>query len=280
MRRGADSCFGRHCLGGCARVRTQSLLSAIPNSPEPRGSIRTIVTFGDFLLGWMTRAQVLSGATPPKVESAHPPEPSDLTKRCTVKHRGETSPAELDIEIRRVVRRWRIVGGAAAVVIGLVGLAWPEGALKSIALIFGVYLIVVGVLRVSSSLSDPPPRGWKIVQLLFGSVVVIAGVLCLNNPFESLAVLTVVIGVGWILDGAAAILASFVGTRPEQWWAIALGGGISVVAGMVLMAIPYGAIRSFLFVGSVLLVAIGAASLLALVTRSTVHTDTHTPVST
>ena len=186
-------------------------------------------------------------------------------RRCTVKHRGETSAAELDFEVRRVVRRWRIVGGVAAVVIGIIGLLWPESALKSIALIFGVYLIVVGVLRVSAALSDPPPRGWKIVQLALGTVVVIAGVLCLNNPFESLIALTVVIGLGWMLDGTAAILASFVGTRGERWWVIALGGGISVAAGIVLIVTPYAAFRSFLLVGSVLLLVMGAATLFTLV---------------
>jgi uncharacterized membrane protein HdeD (DUF308 family) len=196
-----------------------------------------------------------------------------------VTHRGETSAAELDYEVRRVVRRWRIVGGVSGVVIGIVGLAWPESALKSIALIFGVYLVVVGVLRVSSSLSDPPLRGWKIVQLLFGAVVVLAGVLCLNNPFESLVALTVVIGLGWILDGAAAILASFVGARAERWWAIALGGGVSVLAGVVLIATPYAAFRSFLLVGSVLLLLMGATTLLALVRANSPALPTRSSVS-
>ena len=184
-----------------------------------------------------------------------------------MKHRGEASVAEIDIEVRRVVRRWRIVGGSAAVVVGIIGLAWPESALRSIALIFGVYLIVVGVLRVSSALSDPPPSGWKLVQLAFGAVVVVAGVLCLNNPFGSLTALTVIIGLGWIIDGAAAILTSLVGTRAERGWTIVLGGGISIVAGVILMVIPYTAFRPFLFVGSSLLVVIGAVTLLTLVPR-------------
>jgi uncharacterized membrane protein HdeD (DUF308 family) len=184
-----------------------------------------------------------------------------------VKHRGEASVAEIDIEVRRVVRRWSIVGGSAAVVVGIIGLLWPESALRSIALIFGVYLVVVGVLRVSSALSDPPLSGWKLLQLAFGVVVVIAGVLCLNNPFESLTALTVIIGVGWILDGVAAILTSLVGSRAERWWTIVLGGGISILAGVIVMATPYTAFRAFLFLGSSLLVVIGAVTLLTLVPR-------------
>jgi uncharacterized membrane protein HdeD (DUF308 family) len=195
-----------------------------------------------------------------------------MNGRVTMSPRHVDATAEVDARVQQIQRRWRILAGSAAVVAGAMGLLWPHNALRLVALLFGVYLIVVGISRVTGSVSAATPAGSKVAQIVLGALVVIAGILCLNNPFGSVTALTWLIGVGWVIDGVASVLSVFVraerpggGTPTPQdraRWLIVLGGVVSTIAGVVLVAVPYEAVRSLLFFGSIMLLGIGAVTLL------------------
>jgi uncharacterized membrane protein HdeD (DUF308 family) len=187
--------------------------------------------------------------------------------------------AEVDARIQQIQRRWRIIAGAAAVAAGAVGLLWPHNALRLVALLFGVYLIVVGISRVTGSVSAAAPSGSRAAQIALGALVVVTGILCLNNPFGSVTALTWLVGVGWVIDGVASVLSVFFrfdpsngGTSPRRQRAtglVILSGTVSTIAGIVLIAVPYEAVRSLLFFGSFSLVAIGVITLLVAFIRPT-----------
>lgn len=182
------------------------------------------------------------------------------------KNSGAVSQAELNKHVERVVRRWQLIGALTAVVIGIIGLAWPESALRAITLLFGVYLIVVGVTRISSAFGSASSGGLRRwLQVAFGLIVLIAGVLCLSNPFGSAIALTFVIGIGWVLDGIATIVVTFTADATGSRWRSIAIGLVSIVAGIVLMVTPVGALSSFLLVGSILLIIIGAVGLITLI---------------
>ena len=185
-------------------------------------------------------------------------------------------------------RRWRMLAGSAAVIAGGVGLLWPHNALRLVALVFGIYLIVVGITRVTGAASAFTPRGTPaarrtdVAQIVLGVLVVAAGVLCLNNPFGSLTALTWLIGAGWVIDGMASVLSAFSrgqrasapgergagDPRDRAAWLVAVGGVVSTVAGIVLVAVPYDAVRSLLFFASVLLLVIGVVTVLVTLLRN------------
>lgn len=182
------------------------------------------------------------------------------------KNPAAASQAELNKQVQRVVRRWQLIGALTALVIGIIGLVWPQGALRTITLLFGVYLIVVGVTRISSAFGSSSSGGaWRWLQVALGIIVLIAGVLCLNNPFGSAIALTFVIGIGWVLDGIATIVVTFTADATGSRWRSIAIGLVSIVAGIVLMVTPVGALSTFLLIGSILLVIIGAVGLITLI---------------
>ncbi|HEV7949275.1 MAG TPA: DUF308 domain-containing protein [Glaciihabitans sp.] len=177
-----------------------------------------------------------------------------------------TSEVELNKQVQRVFRRWQLIGAVTAIVVGVIGLVWPQSALRAITLLFGVYLIVVGVTRISSAFGGASSGGvWRWLQVAFGVIVLIAGVLCLNNPFGSAVALTFVIGIGWVLDGIATIVVTFTADATGSRWRSIAIGLVSIVAGGVLMVTPVGALSSFLLIASILLIIIGAVSLITLI---------------
>jgi uncharacterized membrane protein HdeD (DUF308 family) len=58
-----------------------------------------------------------------------------------------------------------------------------------------------------SAISDPtlPGRGW---QIFLGVISLLAGIVMIGSPFESLAILTLIVGIWLIVIGAFEIVSS------------------------------------------------------------------------
>ncbi len=169
--------------------------------------------------------------------------------------------ADVDSQVLDLVRTWGIVAGSIAIVVGLFGLIFPDSTLKIIGLMFGVFLVVAGITHLGTALgSSSLSTGWRWVQGALGGLVLAAGVIALNNPFDSLAALTVVAGIGWIIDGVATLSLAFGPRWSERRWAPIVVGVLAVIAGVVLIVIPNTVVTSFLFIGSLLLVGVGVGT--------------------
>lgn len=169
--------------------------------------------------------------------------------------------ADVDSQVLDLVRTWGIVAGSIAIVVGLFGLIFPDSTLKIIGLMFGVFLVVAGITHLGTALgSSSLSTGWRWVQGALGGLVLAAGVIALNNPFDSLAALTVVAGIGWIIDGVTTLSLAFGPRWSERRWAPIVVGVLAVIAGVVLIVIPNTVVTSFLFIGSLLLVGVGVGT--------------------
>ena len=81
-------------------------------------------------------------------------------------------------------------------------------AVLLLAIWIGIGFIFRGVATLVSAISDPtlPGRGWEI---FIGVISLIAGVIMLAVPFESLAILTQVVGIWLIVLGAFEVVSAF-----------------------------------------------------------------------
>ena len=90
----------------------------------------------------------------------------------------------------------------------------PAGVDLLLAIWIGIGFIFRGVATAVSAISDPtlPGRGWEI---FIGVISLIAGVVMLAAPFESLATLTMVVGIWLIVIGVFEVMSAF-GIRSAQ----------------------------------------------------------------
>lgn len=155
------------------------------------------------------------------------------------------------------------------IILGILALVWPNATLLTIAILFGSYLIVAGVFRLSAAITmDSLSTGVRWLLGILGALIIVAGIVSLANPFQSLIILAFVIGVGWILDGIADISAGIAGsTRGPRWLAV-VSGVISILAGIVIFLLPGLAITAFIMFGAILLIVVSATTLLTLPFRS------------
>ena len=155
------------------------------------------------------------------------------------------------------------------ITLGIIALVWPGATMFTIAILFGTYLVAVGVFRVTAAITaDSLSSGLRWVLGILGVFVIVAGIACLANPFRSLAVLAFVIGFGWIIDGLVDVTAAATGKSRGPRWLAFVSGVVSIIAGIVVFMLPGLALATFVIFGAILLIVVSATTLLTLPFRS------------
>jgi uncharacterized membrane protein HdeD (DUF308 family) len=169
------------------------------------------------------------------------------------------------------VHRGELVGVAVVgIVLGIIALVWPNATLVTIAIVFGIYLVVSGIFRITVAfLAHHSTTGMRWFTGILGLLVVAAGVYCLANPARSLLVLAFVIGFGWIAEGVIDIMAGILGVVSPRWLAL-VSGVVSIIAGIVTFTLPGLAVPAFLLIGAVMLIVVSVSTLLTLPRRHAV----------
>jgi uncharacterized membrane protein HdeD (DUF308 family) len=137
-----------------------------------------------------------------------------------------------------MAQSWRatLVLGGLTVILGLVVSLHPTGSLNVVAVLLGILMILSGIfhlLRVFEP--EEPHRVWLgMAGLLF----IVIGVVLIRHLHLTRALIGLVIGITWIVQGLAALIGGIAGGAREgrAWW-IAFGA-ISLIAGIVVTATP------------------------------------------
>lgn len=174
------------------------------------------------------------------------------------------APAPLVLE-----RSFVLATAIVAIIMGVIAIFWPSATLLTVAILFGAYLIASGVFRIVLAVTSTTfSTGMRWFIGIMGALVLVAGVIALANPAQSLVVLALVIGIGWIVDGVAAIMGGFTGRTALPRWLAVVTGVVSVIGGIVIFFLPGVAIATFVLIGGWILIAIGVATLFSLPPKS------------
>ena len=141
-----------------------------------------------------------------------------------------------------VIGDWRklAVRGVAALLFGLLTLAWPRLSLTALVLLFGAYVLVDGLFTVAAVLADAPETRRERVWLLLEGIASIAfGVVTLIWPdITALALLYLI--AFWALVTGGLEIASAIRLRRQirNEWLLAALGALSVVFAALLLIDP------------------------------------------
>ncbi|MFF4760885.1 HdeD family acid-resistance protein [Streptomyces sp. NPDC001292] len=132
---------------------------------------------------------------------------------------------------------WLLASALATLVPGIIVLAWPNETLHVLAIVIGLYLLVTGAFRFVAAFSREE-HGERLPRLLVAVLFVLAGVLCLRHPLQTIAALSLIVGIVWLLSGMlTAYTALALRSLPHR--GILLGAAaLAIVAGVVVLALP------------------------------------------
>ena len=150
-----------------------------------------------------------------------------------------------------------LLSGILAVILGILVLAWPGITILVAAIFFGAYLLVTGFAQVVFAFSLDVSAGGRVLLFISGAAALILAVLCFRSLQQSILLLAIWIGVGFIFRGVAtAVSAISDPTLPGRGWEIFIGV-ISLVAGIVMLASPFESIAMLTTVVGIWLIVIG-----------------------
>ena len=90
--------------------------------------------------------------------------------------------------------------GAITAIVGVLLIRHPIGGVAAVALLIGLWLIVIGVIRFVTAFDEYDHRGWYAFA---GALELIAGIVIVASPDIGFATLALLVGVGFMLNGIA-----------------------------------------------------------------------------
>lgn len=133
------------------------------------------------------------------------------------------------------IRTGLVIGAVLAAIVAVLIFSWP-GVLPTIAVIFGIYVLVRGIIRLTAGIFAPGLTGpGRTLSIILGVLLVAASIFMLRNLDSTIAVIGLLIGLAWIIDGIATVVES---SRDRSRGVSLVAGIISILAGVVFLFIP------------------------------------------
>src|SRR5262245_35722245 len=95
-----------------------------------------------------------------------------------------------------------VMRGVAAIVFGVVAVLWPGTTLVALAILFGAFMLVEGVITLASGLRHGLDAGQRVARIITAVLSLAAGILALIWPGVTALVLVVLIGAWALVTGA------------------------------------------------------------------------------
>lgn len=155
----------------------------------------------------------------------------------------------------------RLVAGIVTVAIGVAAFVWPHATVHVVGLLFGLNLLVTGVIRAGVLLFAPGyPLLPRILGVAFGILTAIVGILCLRNITGSVRLLLIIVAIGWLLDGLVEIVLAVGGpSQAGAGWRIGVGL-VTVLGAIALLVWPVAGITAAVFLGASVLIIVGIST--------------------
>lgn len=160
-----------------------------------------------------------------------------------------------------------LVSGILSVILGVLVLAWPGISILAAAIAFGVYLLITGVAQVIFAFSLHVSAGSRILLFISGAASLILAVLAFrhfgHDPLIAILLLAIWIGVGFILRGVATTVSAISDPHlPGRGWSIFVGV-MALLAGIIVIASPFGSIVILTLVVGVWFIVIGVFEIIS-----------------
>jgi uncharacterized membrane protein HdeD (DUF308 family) len=136
------------------------------------------------------------------------------------------TPAELSR-----ARRWLLISGILALLVGVVAITVPIIASVTVAIFVGWVLVAGAITMGIHAISNRAT--WRALEAL---LTLIAGLYILVLPLNGTVTLTFVLAVWFFASGVTRLILAWQGGDAPDGWITALGGLLSVVLGFLIAA--------------------------------------------
>jgi uncharacterized membrane protein HdeD (DUF308 family) len=154
---------------------------------------------------------------------------------------------------------WSIlIRGIVALVFGILAIAWPDRILALLVTIFGIFVLVVGIVATIGALMHRGESKKWILMLIPGLAGIIVGIITIAWPAITTVILVYLIAIWALVHGIGEIYNALKLRKDiEGEWMPILIGVISAVFGIILIARPIRAAAALTWIIGLFLLIIG-----------------------
>jgi uncharacterized membrane protein HdeD (DUF308 family) len=109
---------------------------------------------------------------------------------------------------QRDMRWWFLIGGALALVAGIVAFAYPDETITVLGLLLGWFLLVAGLIDIVVSLMNREVEHWWF-GLIQGLIMLVLGVWAVGEDDRSVFLVLTLAGLYLVIRGIGAIIGAF-----------------------------------------------------------------------
>lgn len=144
------------------------------------------------------------------------------------------------ILLHSLAKHWWVLllRGIAAIVFGVLAFAWPGITIVSLVILYGAYALVDGVFSIIAAISGgtPAPRWWLAIVGVAG---ILAGIISFAMPGMVAIYLLLFMGAWAIVSGVFEIIGAIrLRKEIDNEWMLILHGVLTVLFGIILVAMP------------------------------------------
>jgi uncharacterized membrane protein HdeD (DUF308 family) len=196
--------------------------------------------------------------------SAWGPEYNDRKVHARTSARGHEPEPPFEGPLHALSRAaWQAVllTGVASLILGILVLVRPGASLFAAGVLFGVYLLISGVFQLVAAFGTHRTTSLRVLAFISGALSILLGLFCFRRPMQSILLLALWLGIGWLIRGITQTLAAFSDRSiPARGWQILLGI-VTFVGGIVLIDSPFPSVAVLTLVGGIWLVVVGGVEI-------------------
>jgi uncharacterized membrane protein HdeD (DUF308 family) len=165
-----------------------------------------------------------------------------------------TSPGGTDAEEAPAWTWWLLLLVAiCTLAVGVLLLVAPHRTLSTLAVILGIYLLVVGAIWIGAGIGIKEVRG---AGLWRGALALIAGAIVIRHPSDSITVLALAFGIFLLVAGVFELVAA-IEYAERRGWRI-FEGLVDLAVGILIVSWPQFGLYTFAIVLGISLIVRGA----------------------
>jgi uncharacterized membrane protein HdeD (DUF308 family) len=129
-----------------------------------------------------------------------------------------------------------VILGALTLILGLIVSLHPSNSVNVIAVLLGILMILSGIFHLIRVFD--PQEAHRIWLGIAGLLFIVIGVILIRHLHLTRAIIGLIIGITWIVQGLAALIGGISGGAREgrAWWIIF--GVASLIAGIAVTVTP------------------------------------------
>ena len=161
-----------------------------------------------------------------------------------------------------MINSWQatLILGLVTIVLGVIVTAHPNGSLRVVAILIGIAAMISGLFQlIRAADRSAQHRLWLGIC---GLVFIALGVVLIRHLHLTLALVGLLVGLSWIVQGIAGLMSAFCGPREGAvWWAVF--GSISLIAGIAVTASPLSSVTVLAVLVGIWLLVLGLLEIVA-----------------